>query len=51
MRKLKESKAPEIDLQRAVADLKHKKKLLEDKVSVINLNSELPCICSNFFFD
>ncbi|KAK7484906.1 hypothetical protein BaRGS_00023826 [Batillaria attramentaria] len=31
VRKLKQEKAPEIDLQRAVADLKHKKKTLEDK--------------------
>lgn len=32
VRKLKEENAPEIDLQRAVADLKHRKKQLEDKV-------------------
>lgn len=31
VRKLKQEKAPEIDLQRAIAELKHKKKTLEDK--------------------
>nr|XP_022310269.1 glycine--tRNA ligase-like [Crassostrea virginica] len=31
VRKLKDEKAPDIDIQRAVAELKHKKKTLEDK--------------------
>ncbi|KAK7109202.1 glycine--tRNA ligase-like [Littorina saxatilis] len=31
VRRLKQEKAPEIDVQRAVAELKHKKKKLEDK--------------------
>lgn len=35
VRKLKQEKAPEIDLQRAVAELKHKKKTLEDKVCIL----------------
>ena len=33
MRKLKQEKAPENDVKRAVTELKAKKKALEDKVS------------------
>lgn len=32
MKKLKEDKAPDIDIQKAVSELKHRKKTLEDKV-------------------
>jgi glycyl-tRNA synthetase len=34
VRRLKQEQAPEIDLQRAIAELKHKKKTLEDTVRI-----------------
>lgn len=41
MRQMKEDGAPDVDVTKAVAELKARKKTLEAKVSAVNLNKRL----------